>query len=255
MSNICPHCFGASVTGTNVKSSRGPLSKTLCRPINPAQVCTALVLPSSSLHYCPQSELDRKTRWVRFVLLYFWSQTIHFLSCVLVLVNQNRQQVCIKSLQISFTDIPCPSSIFRDKALFLSEVWGQWLALARPRGGGGAHSASVSVVPPCQHNRDNNNYFRGMRALHELCHHFWEYLAILPFSSHAIICHLANPLIHLKWRYLWRLKRPSVDNRSVTIPSRATDQTWKDLATQPVDQLMAQFTLFIGLDVHIDRQG
>ena len=147
MSNICPHCFGASVTGTNVKSSRGPLSKTLCRPINRAQVCTALVLPSSSLHYCPQSELDRKTRWVRFVLLYFWSQTIHFLSCVLVLVNQNRQQVCIKSLQISFTDIPSPSSIFRDKALFLSEVWGQWLAVARPKGGGELTQPQSQLCP------------------------------------------------------------------------------------------------------------
>ena len=153
MSNICPHCFGASVTSTNVKSSRGPLSKTLCRPINPAQVCTALVLLSisSTLHYCPQSELDRKTS-KRFVLLGI-SDLKRCSRSVLVLVNQNRQQVCIKSLQISFTDIPSPSSIFRDKALFLSEVWGQWLAVARPKGGGELTQPQSQL---CQHNRDNN---------------------------------------------------------------------------------------------------
>ena len=100
MSNICPHCFGASVTSTNVKSSRGPLSKTLCRPINPAQVCTALVLPSSSLHYCPQSELDRKTS-KRFVLLGI-SDLKRCSRSVLVLVDKNRYQACIKSLQIPF---------------------------------------------------------------------------------------------------------------------------------------------------------
>ena len=152
MSNICPHCFGASVTSTNVKSSRGPLSKTLCRPINPAQVCTALVLPSSSLHYCPQSELDRKTRWVWFVLLGI-SDLKRCSRSVLVLVNQNKQQACIKSLQISFTEIPSPSSIFRNKALFLSEVWGQWLAVARPKGGGKLTQPQSQL---CQHNRDNN---------------------------------------------------------------------------------------------------
>ena len=66
---------------------------------------------------------------------------------VLVLVNQNRQQVCIKSLHIAFTGISSPSSIFRDKALFLSEVWGQWLALARPRGEGELTQPQSQLCP------------------------------------------------------------------------------------------------------------